>query len=1179
MPTKLYLHDAANDQAGTYPSAEQSASTADVTWSGAITLRKMNTTIGTAQAIGSGSTLGQTAAQKHFLRFFTSRPLAGMQTVGGGTARLNVADEETNTNADFWVDGVHVYVWRPSTGTKVGTLIDTTDGAGGVEPSAANSKQVTRFTFATTAVAAAHGDVVICEIWATFSQAMALSYTVSAYYDGTTENDTENAVITSHASLLELAETLSFQEPAAPIEWLNVRDFGATGDGTTDDADAIQSALDFIYNTPSNPKRTVYIPPANAVAVSGPAGKPGQGLGYILSHPLWLRRTGTRLVGSYQNVNENFAPSSYLYPTYSYGPTIIVDAGKRSLDLVTSLVSGPGNALRRQNSWANEANQSFHLRDAATLDIDGLTAFTVEFWWKGTVGDGSFIFSSGVWLLSDRAVVETDNSCFVIGITNSRPYVTVRTVAGKTTITDTTGALVNDNVAHHFAFDYDGTTLRVYVDGVVRASAAVTGTLKQHPAEEVNLGAWHTIQPFSSLYGTSLLGTYDGIRISNVARYAGAFVVPTAKFTSDANTLVLMNFDLQIGPMTRAYTNNGDFWAYYYGPAQPGAVGGDLSTEDYLTQPNGWNIEGIAIRGGMTTGGGPRAAVEPWGTGEGMNSGIIAADGAYNGLIRRCSLEQMRVGLQVGYQGNAYGMRAEQLTIRARKGRYAYRGTGTSGLAQFEDCWFFGGAVGVYSRLAGINFSRCFWELGSDCVFGALMRQDDITSPPNVLVGCTFSSEGGLTTALLHTGLITVTVVAAAKTFTRTAGSYLADGFAAGMSITMRGFTNAGNNTIKTIQSVTATVITVADGSGLVDETGNGDEYIRRADEDRFLALVALDGGVASGRQANILLALGSSFQLTDSPFASCHVLVSGKATGKFDNCFFHNWDADGPADKAWRVTAVGPVFVDETTDFNSAAVGDVDPFPAVEAVGDYFAVGFKRKFTTLKFTVGTAGVGGTIAWEYWNGSAWAALTGGSTGTEQMTVAGARELTFTVPTDWTRTTLNGSEQIYYVRARVTGLYSTNPILDIGTIAGGGDVSEIVRLATGAGTAGVVAQPFVFTNCIQSEHQAMFKPWSRSRGVATAELPGLLVVPFSATPVFECAKASTFEITLTGNVTSSTLLDITEGQRVTFIIKQDATGGRTFAWPTNMIGAPAVNPGGNAVTAQTFYYDGTNAIAT
>jgi hypothetical protein len=80
----------------------------------------------------------------------------------------------------------------------------------------------------------------------------------------------------------------------------------------------------------------------------------------------------------------------------------------------------------------------------------------------------------------------------------------------------------------------------------------------------------------------------------------------------------------------------------------------------------------------------------------------------------------------------------------------------------------------------------------------------------------------------LDTGPTTIEYDAFSDEFIRSSGSFLADGFAPGMEISISGFTNSGNNTIKTIQGVTATTISVTDQTGLVDETGNGDERIQK---------------------------------------------------------------------------------------------------------------------------------------------------------------------------------------------------------------------------------------------------------------------------------------------------------------------------------------------------------------
>lgn len=89
-------------------------------------------------------------------------------------------------------------------------------------------------------------------------------------------------------------------------------------------------------------------------------------------------------------------------------------------------------------------------------------------------------------------------------------------------------------------------------------------------------------------------------------------------------------------------------------------------------------------------------------------------------------------------------------------------------------------------------------------------------------------------------------------------------------------------------------------------------------------------------------------------------------------------------------------------------------------------------------------------------------------------------------------------------------------------------------------------------------------------VTQADLGNLITsVPFSATPTFDAAVAPTFAMGLTGNVTSSTLVHQNPGQKLAFIIGQDAAGGRIFTWPTNITNPGTIDPTPNAVTIQEF----------
>lgn len=150
------------------------------------------------------------------------------------------------------------------------------------------------------------------------------------------------------------------------------------------------------------------------------------------------------------------------------------------------------------------------------------------------------------------------------------------------------------------------------------------------------------------------------------------------------------------------------------------------------------------------------------------------------------------------------------------------------------------------------------------------------------------------------------------------------------------------------------------------------------------------------------------------------------------------NVNAGGAALRAWQVDITGPTFVNMTSEFNDSAAGDLVPFPASEAIGDYFAVGAAAPFGRLQFSSvgGTAGVAGVVGWEYWNGAAWAPLSNVVDGTDSFTEAlgGDQIVTFDIPNDWAQNTLN-SVMAYYVRAVISTVYTTNPAYTQGFVGG------------------------------------------------------------------------------------------------------------------------------------------------
>jgi len=73
--------------------------------------------------------------------------------------------------------------------------------------------------------------------------------------------------------------------------------------------------------------------------------------------------------------------------------------------------------------------------------------------------------------------------------------------------------------------------------------------------------------------------------------------------------------------------------------------------------------------------------------------------------------------------------------------------------------------------------------------------------------------------------------VGSTTTFTRTVGSFVADGFVAGQTIESAGFTDAANNGVFTVANVAALTLTIVETT-LVAEAGTGDETIDTIRED-----------------------------------------------------------------------------------------------------------------------------------------------------------------------------------------------------------------------------------------------------------------------------------------------------------------------------------------------------------
>jgi hypothetical protein len=92
-------------------------------------------------------------------------------------------------------------------------------------------------------------------------------------------------------------------------------------------------------------------------------------------------------------------------------------------------------------------------------------------------------------------------------------------------------------------------------------------------------------------------------------------------------------------------------------------------------------------------------------------------------------------------------------------------------------------------------------------------------------------------------------------------------------------------------------------------------------------------------------------------------------------------------------------------------------------------------------------------------------------------------------------------------------------------------------------------------------------------LTTADLlPDLISVAYSPTPSFNAAASNGFQMTLGGNISSSSCPGITAGQLLAFYFAQDSAGSRTVNWPAVFTGTVQPDPTPNSVSVILFRAD-------
>lgn len=173
----------------------------------------MNTTIGTGM-VSLSITISSANSGNYYYTRFVSPPLS-VSSISSNTWTYNFSASEGTTFLNFPVNGtnqpvrVNCYVWRPSTSTKIGTILDG-NTASTVTEGGQNQNRSQQTTFSGSAVSSmSNGDVVIMEIWFIVDPVIG-GFAGTFFYDGTTVTGA-GSTVSNHASYLETPQDLTFQ--------------------------------------------------------------------------------------------------------------------------------------------------------------------------------------------------------------------------------------------------------------------------------------------------------------------------------------------------------------------------------------------------------------------------------------------------------------------------------------------------------------------------------------------------------------------------------------------------------------------------------------------------------------------------------------------------------------------------------------------------------------------------------------------------------------------------------------------------------------------------------------------------------------------------------------------------------------------------------------------------------
>lgn len=235
--------------------------------------------------------------------------------------------------------------------------------------------------------------------------------------------------------------------------------------------------------------------------------------------------------------------------------------------------------------------------------LQSLTALTIEGW--------TYLYGLPQSGHSIMVGPEVGNTGYYLRL-NANGGLEVVVGNGSTNVIASTNS-ISLNAWHHLAGTWDGSNVRLFVDGTLVATTALSGG---------NTGNTGTAPVIGNMSGVAAWpGIISEVRISNIARYTAAFTPPIGPFTPDSNTIGLYHFNEGTGTVAHDSSSQGN--------------NGTLSGSPLPTWSAGKWYLGANTRAGVSAN--PRSGVQNFNASLGFNGASstvqLGTGGPYSGNI------------------------------------------------------------------------------------------------------------------------------------------------------------------------------------------------------------------------------------------------------------------------------------------------------------------------------------------------------------------------------------------------------------------------------------------------------------------------------------------------------------------------------------------------------------------